>query len=103
MKLESIHQERAIDTHRTIFKVVVGEVDSYCILARQMIQVLGRPGTDNDMEMLGANGTWTIVWTEPQLTLEEATRLMERAIAPQSKSIAIDTQPQAKPLSPEVQ
>ncbi|MEO0536268.1 MAG: hypothetical protein AAF215_20640 [Cyanobacteria bacterium P01_A01_bin.123] len=92
MKLESISQESLIDTDRVLTRVVVTGVVSNCILARQMINVLGRPGVNSDMEMIGTNDTWTIVWTEPQLTLEEATHLMNQAIAPRLASTAIGTQ-----------
>lgn len=92
MKLESIHQELLDDTNRMITRVVIKDVTSNCILARQMIDVLGRPGTENDMEMIGTNGTWTIVWTEPQLTLEEATHRVNQAIAPRPIAATIETQ-----------
>lgn len=92
MKLESVNQEPLIDTDQIITRVVINEVTSHCILARQIINVLGRPGLDNDMEMLGSNGTWTIAWTEPQLTLEEATHLVNQAIAPRSAPNAIAAQ-----------
>ena len=81
MKLESINQEPITDTNEIITRATIGEVASSCILARQIIDVLGRPGRDNDLEMMGGNGTWTIMWSEPQLTLEEATHLLNRAIA----------------------
>ena len=92
MKLESIHQELLDDTTRMITRVVIKDVASNCILARQMIDVLGRPGTENDMEMIGTNGTWTIVWTEPQLTLEEATHRVNQAIALRPIAATIETQ-----------
>ena len=82
MKLDSIYQEPMIDADGMITSAVIKDVASNCILARQLINVLGRPGVDNDMEMIGTDGTWTIVWTEPQLTLEEATHRVNQAIAP---------------------
>lgn len=81
MKLESISQAPLEDSDRMLTTIVVEEVESSCILARQMIDVLGRPGVDNDMQMLGANDTWTIVWTTPQLTLAQATHLVNQTIA----------------------
>ena len=88
MKLASINQEPLPDSSQIMTRAVITEVASNCILARQLIDVLGRPGVDTDMEMLGTNGTWTIVWTEPQLTLAEATHRMNQAIAPQAASLA---------------
>lgn len=82
MKLDAIHQEPLIGTDRVITRVVLTGVVSNCILARRMIQILGRPGTDSDMEMIGTNDTWTIVWSQPHYTLEEATDLVNQAIAP---------------------
>lgn len=82
MKLESIHQEVVSDTDRVITSAVIDGVHSHCILARQMITLLGRPGVDNDMEMLGTNDTWTIIWSKPHHTLQEAINLVSQAIAP---------------------
>ena len=82
MELKSINQELMIDinidANRVITKAVINEVARHYILARQMINVLGHP---NDMEMIGTNDTWTIIWTEPQLTLEQAAHLVNQAIA----------------------
>ncbi|MEO1403695.1 MAG: hypothetical protein AAFV72_20955 [Cyanobacteria bacterium J06635_1] len=86
MKLESIDQDLMTDTNQVITRVVLNGVASHCSLARQLIDVLGRPGIDNDMEMLGTNSTWTIVWSEPSHTLEEATHLINQAIAPRPAS-----------------
>lgn len=82
MKLESIRQEFISDTNTVITSAVINNVDSHCILARKIITVLGRPGVDNDLDMIGTNDTWTIVWTEPHHTLEEVTYLVNQAIAP---------------------
>lgn len=48
-----------------------------------MIDALGRPGVDSDMEMMRANSTWTVVWSKPQLTLAQATHLVNQVIDPQ--------------------
>lgn len=82
MKLESVSQMPIDDSDFLLTTAIIGEVSSSCILARQMIDALGRPGIDSDMEMLGTNPTWTITWTQPSLTLEQATNLMSQAIAP---------------------
>ena len=81
MKLESISQEPAIAANKTITIATFKEVESSCILARQAIDALGRPGKDSDLEMMGGEGNWTIMWSKPQLTLEEATQLLQQAIA----------------------
>ncbi len=83
MKLRSISQIPLVDTDRVITEVVIQDVTSHCILVRQLIDGLGRPGVDTDMEMVGADSTWTLVWTQPQMTLEQATCLVKQAIAPQ--------------------
>lgn len=80
MKLESINQEAIADTNEIITMAVVSEVISPCLLSRRMIDILGRPTVDNDMEILGSNDTYTIMWTQPQLTLEEATFVLNQAI-----------------------
>jgi hypothetical protein len=98
---QPVYQEFAIDIERTITSVTISEVSSYCILARQAIDVLGRPGKDSDMQMSGADGTWTIVWSKPQLTLEEATHLLNQAIARGSTSTTFSTQPQVDLLASE--
>ncbi|MBP0017260.1 MAG: hypothetical protein J7647_06830 [Cyanobacteria bacterium SBLK] len=103
MKLESIARELDIDTNSTITIATISDVPSSCILARQAIEVLGRPGKDSDLEMMGGDGTWTLVWSKPQLTLEDATHLLEQAIARGSASTAIATQPQVDLLATEKQ
>jgi len=82
MKLKSVSQVPLDGSDRVLTTAIVEEVQSSCILARQTLDVLGRPGADNDLEMLGSGRTWMLAWTEPQLTLARATRLMEQAIAP---------------------
>jgi hypothetical protein len=36
-----------------ITKVVISQVESQCLLGRVLMEHLGRPGVDNDLEMLG--------------------------------------------------
>ena len=81
MKLESIHQEAISGTDQVITTAVISQVISSCLLTRRLIDILGRPTVDNDMEMLGVNDTCTIVWTQPQLTLKEATFVVNQAIS----------------------
>ncbi|MEM9543386.1 MAG: hypothetical protein AAGA60_28325 [Cyanobacteria bacterium P01_E01_bin.42] len=101
MRLKSIRQEPAIETDGVVTIATISDVPSSCILARQAIEVLGRPGKDSDLEMMGGDGTWMIIWSKPQLTLEESTRLLEQAIAWGSSSTAISTQPQVDLLAAE--
>lgn len=81
MKLESIHQEAISGTDQVITTAVISQVISSCLLTRRLIDILGRPTVDNDMEMLGVNDTCTIVWTQPKLTLKEATFVVNQAIS----------------------
>ena len=66
MKLESIHQEAISGTDQVITTAVISQVISSCLLTRRLIDILGRPTVDNDMEMLGVNDTCTRGWTQPQ-------------------------------------
>ena len=78
MKVESIVQEILDQPDEVITKVVLSQVESQCVLARMLIQYLGRPGIDTDLEMLGSGDEWLIAWTEPKLSVEETTDLMTR-------------------------
>ncbi len=82
MRIESIEQESIADTDEVMTRIVLHGVDSQCTLARLMIKALGRPGVDNDMEFLGSGDRWMILWTQPQLPLEETRMLVETAITP---------------------
>ncbi len=82
MKIASIDQEPIDGTDEVMTRVVMTEVASQCILARLMIKALGRPGLDNDMELVGSGEEWEILWTQPKLTIEETRELVALAIAP---------------------
>ena len=82
MKIASIEQEPIDGTDEVMTRVVMTEVASQCILTRLMIKALGRPGLDNDMELVGSGEEWEILWTHPQLSIEETQELVEQAIAP---------------------
>ena len=82
MKIASIEQEPIDGTDEVMTRVVMTEVASQCILTRLMIKALGRPGLDNDMELVGSGEEWEILWTQPKLTIEETKELVEQAIAP---------------------
>ncbi len=82
MQIESIAQESIHGTDRLLTTVVITQVPSHCILARLLINTLGRPGVNNDLELIGADARWIITWTYPELTLTETQALIERAIAP---------------------
>ncbi len=47
-----------------------------------MIDSLGKPGIDNDLELLGSGSQWEMVWTQPRLTIEQTRKLISQAIAP---------------------
>lgn len=80
MNIEQVDQA-AIDEHNTILtKVVFSQVESQCILARLMIQALGRPGVDTDLEFVGAGDQWVLMWTYPTLTLEATKTLLNTVI-----------------------
>jgi hypothetical protein len=90
MKIESIEQEYMEnssdydDNHPGIVatKVIFRDVSSPCILSRLMIDVLGRPGKDNDMELLNSGDRCIVIWTQPQLSLEATQNLIDAAITP---------------------
>ncbi|WP_413167995.1 hypothetical protein ACL6C3_14870 [Capilliphycus salinus ALCB114379] len=66
-------------------KVVFSGVESKCILSRILIDVLGRPGKDNDMELVTSGNRCVVVWTQPQLSIEVAKNLIKTAITPNPK------------------
>lgn len=89
MKIEAIEQDCVADQDNSGFggetivvtRVIVGEVSSPCILSRLMIAALGRPGTDNDMELFHSGDRCIVIWTRPQLSLETTQALINQAIA----------------------
>ncbi|GET42891.1 hypothetical protein [Microseira wollei] len=87
MKIASIDQEPIDGTDEVMTRVVMTEVASQCILARLMIKALGRPGLDNDMEIVGSGEQWEILWTQPKLTIDETRELVALAIAPPAAKI----------------
>ncbi|MEA5535185.1 hypothetical protein [Crocosphaera sp. XPORK-15E] len=80
MKIESIVHEAINDTDRVITTVVIDQVSSQCILARLIIKALGKPGIDNDLEMLGSGDRWMIVWTQPKSQIHQTRELITQAI-----------------------
>lgn len=80
MKIQSINHEPIEGTDTVMTTVVIDEVTSQCILARLMIDALGRPGIDNDMEMLGSGDTWTILWNQPKEMMDKTRELLTKAI-----------------------
>ena len=80
MKIESIEQELIDGTEIVLTRVTLERVESSCILSRLLIDTLGKPGIDNDLEFLGSGNQWEVVWTEPKLTIEQTRELIERAI-----------------------
>ncbi len=82
---EAIHLPRDsanADSDRVVTVAVITHVASHCILARQLITVLGKPPTHSNLEILGSGDTWTIAWSHPQLTLEAATAALHQALSP---------------------
>ncbi|MEM1238812.1 MAG: hypothetical protein AAGI45_03125 [Cyanobacteria bacterium P01_H01_bin.26] len=79
MQLKTIVQEAIAGDVLTI--AVVTNVTSHCILARQLMDVLGKP-PHSDLEILGSDDTWTITWSQPQLTLDAATAAINQALSP---------------------
>lgn len=89
MKIESIEQEYiTLDENQTgskailATKVILDDVSSPCILSRLMIDALGQPGKDNDMELINSGERCIIMWTQPSISLEAAQNLINRAITP---------------------
>ena len=82
MKIESIEQELIEGTEIVLTRVTFERVESSCILSRLIIDTLGKPGIDNDLEFLGSGNQWELVWTKPKLTIEQTRKLINQAIAP---------------------
>ena len=82
MKIESIEQELIEGTETVLTRVTFERVGSSCILSRLIIDTLGKPGIDNDLEFLGSGNQWELVWTKPKLTIEQTRKLINQAIAP---------------------
>lgn len=80
MNIQSISHEPIQGTDNVLTTVIINQVSSQCILARLMIDLLGKPGIDNDMEMMGTGDTWTIIWTQPIAIIEKTQALMIKAI-----------------------
>ena len=80
MNVESISHEPIEGTDNVLTTVVINQVASQCILARLLIDVLGKPGIDNDLEMMGSGDTWTIIWTQPFAIIENTKVLITKAI-----------------------
>lgn len=81
MRIESIEQELIEGTKTILTRVTLNQVNSPCILSRLMIDSLGQPGIDNDLELLGSGSQWELVWSEPQLTIEQTRKLISQAIS----------------------
>ncbi len=80
MKIESIEQQLIEGTETILTRVTLNQVSSPCILSRLMMDTLGKPGIDNDLEFLGSGSQWEVVWTEPELTIEQTREIINRAI-----------------------
>ncbi|MDJ0741787.1 MAG: hypothetical protein QNJ32_00335 [Xenococcaceae cyanobacterium MO_167.B27] len=82
MKIESIKQELIEGTEIILTRVTLNQVNNSCILSRLMIDTLGKPGIDNDLQLLGSGSQWEVVWTEPKLTIEQTREIISQALAP---------------------
>ena len=82
MQIKTVFQEAIADSEDLLTIAVITNVTSHCILARQLMDVLGKPPIHSDLEILGSDGTWTIAWSQPQLTLEAAIAALNQALAP---------------------
>lgn len=82
MQIETISQAAIAGSDDVVTTAVITNVSSHCILARQLMDVLGKPPTHSDLEILGSDDTWTIAWSRPQLTLSAATAAINQALAP---------------------
>lgn len=82
MHIESIEQEQIPGTQIILTRVTLNRVSSFCILSRLAIDTLGKPGIDNDLQLLGSGGDWEMVWTKPQLTIEQTREIISQIIAP---------------------
>jgi hypothetical protein len=80
MHIQSIQQEPLENTLDLLTKVVIDQVESQCILTRRIMDILGKPGVDNDMEFFGSGDRWVVMWTYPQLSLAETQSLLEQII-----------------------
>ncbi len=80
MKIQSITHDPIEGTDNVLTTVIINQVASQCILARLLIDVLGKPGIDNDLEMMGTGDTWTIMWTQPLAIIEHTQQLIRKAI-----------------------
>ncbi len=80
MKIESIKQELIEGTETILTRVTINQVDSSCVLSRLIIDTLGKPGIDNDLEFLGSGSQWEVVWTEPKLTIEQTREIISQAL-----------------------
>ncbi len=80
MNIQSISHEPIEGTDNVLTTVIINQVSSQCILARVMIDLLGKPGIDNDMEMMGTGDTWTIIWTQPLAIIEKTQSLLTKTI-----------------------
>ena len=82
MKIESIEQETIEGTETMLTRVKFDRVNSSCILSRLMIAALGKPGIDNNLQILGFESQWEVIWTEPKLTIEQTRELITQALNP---------------------
>ena len=82
MQIKTIFQEAIADSDDLLTIAVITNVTSHCILARQLMDVLGKPPIHSDLEILGSNNTWTIAWSKPQLSLSAATAAINQALLP---------------------
>ena len=80
MNIKSITHDPIEGTDNVLTTVIINQVHSQCILARLLIDVLGKPGIDNDLEMMGTGNTWTIMWTQPLAIIEQTQQLIIKAI-----------------------
>ena len=82
MQIKTVFQEAIADSEDLLTIAIITDVTSHCILARQLMDVLGKPPIHSDLEILGSDGTWTIAWSQPKLTLEAAIAALNQALAP---------------------
>lgn len=87
MNIESITRESIPKTDEIITTVTIEGVSSQCILTRLIIQAMGRPGIDNDLEFFGSGDRWLISWTQPQLSLAETRELITKTISSAQQSV----------------
>lgn len=88
MKIESIDQEPLEGTEIILTQVVMSAVSNQCILIRLMIDALGRPGVDSDLEVFASGDRWIVTWTRPELTLNETRALISRTIQPLNQGLS---------------